>query len=79
MMDFGDSELRRRLVSEGLRNGSAGTETTRGIGDGGTAGKSDPRHQPAGEGGERQPMGMRQGTIRKTRVPFLMLIIGGKR
>jgi len=49
------------LMRQGLRAETAGTVEAQGIGDGGVAGKSAPRHQPAKREGGPLPMGMEPG------------------
>ena len=69
--------LRERLAGK-VRGIPVGAGKLHGIGDGESAGKSAHLRQSADREGSNQPMSMRQGTIRRTHVPFLMLIEGGK-
>lgn len=46
------------LMAQGMCAGSLAGDDARGIGDGGHAGKSAPRHQPA-DREDNQPMGVR--------------------
>jgi hypothetical protein len=55
------SSVYERLMARGLSAGSLAGDDAHGIGDGGVAGKSAPRHQPTKREGGPLPMGMEPG------------------